>query len=464
MINSNYTDKITYVIFGPANVGKSTIVGYIKTYQFSNEMFQKSISNIKHKIGSQYRADRLFSYFVDDAKDEYIKNSVVSTGDTKGTSKYTHITTIDDFYLVDTPGGNDYEVQRFKGISLANIGIFAIEIKQLLKFESEMDDNDQKVELQSIRMFFSSWYVWKKLHGTDDIIILLTKCDAFPEEEDFFHAKETLERIIGNCNGIEIIPTSILVNSEDRSDVNIFKKWDCNWYSGKTLIEELEQKRRNFVRKDDSNQLVMFYIRKYNNVPGIGTVIKWKIFSGSIRINERIHISPIKIGDSFYSLEASIKSMHDEENNSITSANAGDIVNTALSNFLYYNDRLKKENIEYLNTLIIVGKENKISIGKILEIEIFTRQCTTIELTILNNMIENNFVRILWFGRILKALVISLDRKLKDNLILTLEFSTCLSLPMINDDLKILMQNIPNNDYETIGNFECHIRDVRGNI
>ncbi|HAB50692.1 MAG TPA: hypothetical protein DCE80_00705, partial [Ignavibacteriales bacterium] len=129
-MKNNNTTKVSYVFFGPANVGKSTIIGYMKTFHFNKASFAIEIEKIKKKLGNNYISDRLYSYFVDEAKDEYKKNIEKKHGITKGTSKYTHISKMGDFYLIDTPGGDGYESQRFKGISIANIGIFAIEIKQ----------------------------------------------------------------------------------------------------------------------------------------------------------------------------------------------------------------------------------------------------------------------------------------------------------------------------------------------
>jgi translation elongation factor EF-1alpha len=228
-MENNNTTKVSYVFFGPANVGKSTIIGFIKSFHLDETSFSKEIDRIKKKLGANYINDRLYSYFVDKAKDEYKKN-IETKGikgkkqETQGTSKITHISNIGNFYLIDTPGGDGYESQRFKGISIANIGIFAIEIKQLLNLREDNSENSLKTYIKIVQKFFASWYVWQKLFGNNNSIILLTKYDSYPSEEYFEEAKKMLISIIGDNNDIPIIPTSINVKTETRQDINIYTR------------------------------------------------------------------------------------------------------------------------------------------------------------------------------------------------------------------------------------------------
>jgi translation elongation factor EF-1alpha len=461
--------KVSFVFFGPANVGKSTMIGYMQTYNLSDERFFNEINKIKRKLGIHYQKDRLFSYFVDDAKDEYSKNIEKSHGETKGTSKYSHITEMGEIFLIDTPGGNKYEGQRFKGISLANIGIFAIEIKQLLKLQKEYSKDNLNEYLKTVKEFFSSWYVWQKLHGTKNSIILLTKYDSFPSEDYYNEAKKVLENIIGVNVDVEVIPTSIDVNSENHSDINIFKKLEESWYKGRTLMQVIDEKFALISNSISQSDLLMFYNRKYDSVPGIGSIIKWKISSGILEIQNRLTIAPVVINNKYTKVNASIKSMHNEKDDNINSAQEGEIVNIALRNIVFDSTSIKRENVEVLNTSIIVSSEKSIVFGNILKVSIELSQCNKEELLILNSFKINSQVRILWFGKVLfpsiksieifndKVMVLILD--LTNNLI-DFPLNSQIALPSEDLPKKILLQNKPANPSDLFFNYNCIVTQI----
>jgi len=245
-----------FVFFGPANVGKSTIIGYLLTHEMDERKYQSEVMKIKEKIGDKFQNDRLLSYFVDEAIDEYLKSTDQRT---YGTSKYVHIRKFGDFVLIDTPGGVGTNTQRYRGISLANIGVFAIEIQQLLGFVA---DNGLYANFKTINDFFSSWFVWKKMHGTNNSIILLTKYDLNEDEEKFNMAKEILATIIGDdAQKVPIIPTSVDWNN--RSDVNITNNSRISWYKGDSLVDLLRKKSSAFTKQVVlSEPLMMFYNKK----------------------------------------------------------------------------------------------------------------------------------------------------------------------------------------------------------
>lgn len=467
MKNNNKT-KISYVFFGPANVGKSTIIGYIKSFHFNEANFANEIEKIKKKLGDNYISDRLFSYFVDEAKDEYNKNIEKKYGLTKGTSKYAHIAKVGDFYLIDTPGGDGYESQRFKGISLANIGIFAIEIKQLLSLREDNPDNSFEKYIKTVQNFFASWFIWQKLFGRNNSIILLTKYDSYPTEEYFEEAKKMLISIIGENNGIPIIPTSIDVKTEIRGDINIYTKLENEWYKGETLIEAIENKYKYFSKIDSIDDLLLFYNRKYENVTGVGPIIKWKVSSGTLNINDKISIVPVLANNIYIKANATIKSMHDENNKNIDKAISGDIVNIALSSINYENTTIHKDKVEILNTSIIVSSNKEVVYGNVLHTSIAFNQCSKDELSVLKGFKEGTQVKILWYSKVLYPTITSLsknDEELLIDLDLTnkldeIPLNSQIALPIETLPKRILLQNKFTHENELSHNFDCLVRKI----
>ncbi|GHT41203.1 hypothetical protein AGMMS49965_10640 [Bacteroidia bacterium] len=439
MTDTNKKQKGYFVFFGPANVGKSTIIGYILTQKdWTQDKLLQQENKFKEKIGNDYQQNRFYSYFVDEAQDEYKKNAEKKrrkkekkkrkkNGEEKvktfGTSKYTHIKDMnDEFVLIDTPGGNDYEIQRYKGLSLANMGIFAIEIKQLLDMQNTIpEENMQRIKL--IREFFSSWYVWQKLHGADNTIILLTKYDLSEGKENYETAKNVLCEIIGDAiNSTTIIPTSIGLKLDERKDTNIFTKLDENWYNGKTLMQTIEEKNGEICTTNATYNLLMFYNQDFGNVQRVGYTIKWKVASGIISTKDKIKIAPVLLKDGNYtSVLATIKSMQNENKKALEYGETGNIVSTALSSIIDDNSTIPKKEISICKTAIITDKDRQIKIGNKITVSIKMDNCSDKELNVISKININEQIHFLWYGRILYPSINDIDRTQNNKIILVLK-------------------------------------------
>ena len=424
MNNTDKKQKGHFVFFGPVNAGKSSMIGYMKTHDMSDEDFIRDVNKIKAKIGKYYRQRRLFSYFVDEAKDEYEKSSDEDHGKTVGTSKYVHIKDTDGYVLVDTPGGSRYVTQRYKGLSLANIGVFTIEIQQLVDLNSYKIDGDDKEYIKNMKEFFCSWFVWQKLHGTKNTIILLTKYDLCNGKEDFETAKNTLLNIIGKDANHTIIPTKIPTNINDRyNDTNVFTPLAEDWYNGQTLIQAIKEKNQSVLRYETADKLLMFYNKGYDRPKlGVGNIIKWKVNSGSINIGDKIIIAPVLVNNEFSKVMVSIKSMQNEKKDVISCAFAGEIVNTTFSQIIYENKTISKDEIEILNTSIITKNIDDIKMGDFIIGTIDLNNCTEEEKDVLCNIKINKQINLLWFGKMLSPVIISYEKEQEENkIILTLK-------------------------------------------
>ena len=446
-----------FVFFGPANVGKSTIIGYLLSYEMDERKYQSEVNKIKKKIGDKFQNDHLFSYFVDEAIDEYSKSTDQRT---YGTSKYVHLKKYGDFVLIDTPGGVGTKAQRYRGISLANIGVFAIEIQQMLDFTK---GKDSSTRFKKINDFFSSWFVWKKMHGTNNSIILLTKYDLNQNIEDFDTAKEILASIIGDdANKVPIIPTSVDWNN--RSDVNITDNSCISWYKGDSLVSLLRKKSSAIVKQTVfSEPLLMFYNKKYQNVQGVGTVIKWKINSGILHNKDKVRISPVYIGDKWITLTTSIKSLYDDEFKKPTErAYSGNIVDVTFSNNNEYNGNSINEIIEIPKTAIVTNlNEKEVIIGNIIDISILFEELSHDEKDYMDDVPEEREVSFIWFGNLLTAIVISnmktdAEYKLKLRIL-----NNYIALPISFMPKNLILQFLATKKKELIMTYKCQLYDIQ---
>lgn len=466
-MNDNNKLKGHFVFFGPANVGKSTMIGYIKSHDWDERKFDLEVSKIKEKVGDAFQKRRLYSYFVDKNKDEYRKNSGI--GISYGTSKYTHIEDLGDFVLIDTPGGNEYGNERYKGISLANIGIFAIEIPQLLELNNVILNKQVEKYLKTIRDFFSTWFLWKKIHGVSNTIILLTKYDLLNSKEDYKIAFSVLSNIIGkdDIKDVLVIPTSIDI--DNRCDCNVFTKYSLECYDGKTLIQCIMEMNNNVESESHLHNydLLMSYNREYSNVPGVGKVIKWKVNNGTLNINDKILIAPTIINNKFCKVIASIKSMRNEKKEDIQFAKSGDIVNIVLSNiFLEKEEKIvPKDSVQIVNTAII-SLSNNIYMGNTIVGKVNIADCTERERFIIERVNQNEQVNILWFSRMLSPNIIICKKDDTLNIYeLQLRFENdYIAIPQVFLPKKILLQIKPKNINDLPANFDFNINKIFSDI
>lgn len=311
-----------FVFFGPVGVGKSTMIGYLYSQSLSKDRYEKEVAKFREIIGGNFRSDRFYTYFVDTTKDEYTKQI---DKDTHGTSKKMHLSRYGDFNLIDTPGGAEYAKQRYKGLSMASVGVFAIEIGQLI--------NDQSGVLglngyKKFNDFFSTWFIWKKMHGVQNTIIMLTKYDINQGKSNYEKAVSYLRSILGDdIDHTVIVPTA--VDSVKKEDVNVLKKMDESWYDGMCLMDTMKSKSRDLGSDDEMRSLLMIH-NEFKVIYSTTSKSRWKVLKGRIHINDRIKIAPISIKEMLVCPSVVVKEIEVGESNK-EEAFAGEIINVGLS-------------------------------------------------------------------------------------------------------------------------------------
>lgn len=399
------------VFFGPENVGKSTMIGYLYCQSLGPQQYEQETNRIKATLGSRYRRDRKYSYFVDNAKDEREKQGQ-DNNDKKsgtGTSKYFHLKASlannKEILFIDTPGAPEYLQQRTQGISMASIGVFALEIKQLI---SDTDDADS---YRYFNKFFSTWFLWKKMSGLKNSIIILTKYDRCAGKDDFEDAKSCLSLLLG-ANEIKetlIIPTSVTVEmiegKEVGKDINVTTKLMEDWYKGPCLMDALVEKCKVVDKENSDMPLLMFHVKDYPKYEQ-SKLSQWKILQGMISSRDKVKIAPVelkdksvKIDDKFTSMEAIIESISGYN----FDGKDGEYDDTAYSGsisdikFIFTGDR----KYSILPTSIAVKPDEEVLMGNCITVEIQKEDCSEEEWSEIIGIYPKKQLSMLWFSRII---------------------------------------------------------------
>lgn len=333
-----------------ANAGKSTCIGYIYNKTLEQDpgyCFENYIQSLQVQLPS-YDCSRDYGYLVDENQNERIKVRSSKTG----TSKQVHYKHIDiggvGFTAIDTPGSAHRRHQRQKGIYYGDIGVFCIEINQLIS-----DDLFMKKDLYA--SLIATLLLWNKYHGST--IIAITKMDTCEfREEAFRMGCEVLRQICGDEIKIStIIPISVEVR--ERRGHNIDKSSErMLWFEGDTLHEAISK----YSQAQDScgkDSPLLFYVDKmHKRTVHNGRTWRIKLLQGSINVGDEIVLAPVKIGTNSVAITARVKTLRKD----FTEAKEGELdvrqakdssfVGVDLSDIRNNARKLKKDDFEVFYT------------------------------------------------------------------------------------------------------------------
>lgn len=262
-----------------------------------------------------------------------------------------------------------------------------------------------------------------------------------------------------------IIPTSIDWNN--RRDINITDNSRISWYKGDSLVELLRKKSTTIAKQAVfSEPLLMFYNKKYQNVQGVGTVIKWKINSGILHNKDKVQISPIFWGDKWITVSTSIKSLYDDEFKKPTEiAYPGNIVDTTFSNNNEYNGRSISEVIDIPKTAIVTNiNEKEIKIGNTIDVRIKYEELSHDEKIYLDDVPKEREISFIWFGNLLRAFVIG-NTKTNNEYKLELRIiNNYIALPLSFFPKNLILQFLATKRQELIMTYKCCLCDIRDDI
>ena len=228
------------VFFGPADYGKSTIIGYMYADSIQIDM-DRAERELRDRLGSEYKPDYLYSSLINP---EHASQRI-----SRFSTRMNSLKRIIDFTFIDTPGHDKHLDQREQGIALGKIGVFCLAINEVLndKYEQAMND------------FTDLWF---EHYENRKLICLLTKTDLTKySQEDYEIAREKIircgkrvyttyrESAFGSCFDVDveedgfaaIIP--VAVEFKKRQGHNIVSDSDKTpWYKGLVLIDAIRER------------------------------------------------------------------------------------------------------------------------------------------------------------------------------------------------------------------------------
>lgn len=375
------------VVFGSQNVGKSTLVGYLFTKEWSEEKFLLEENKMKIKIGSEYDFRSRLALFVDTARDEYKQMHE------DGGSKHIHIKEVGEFTWIDTPGASTQRKERYKGVFLGEIGLFLIELETILDL---IQSNRQSKDYHSAINLFGSLLVWQRLKPHNKYLIGLTKIDIRYDESLIFQAIQFIKETIANDNLMSIIPISIDVKK--RTDMGVTTK---TVFCSSSLIDKIGE--IGFISSSrNSEKAFLVNDKRYPNVNGQGEIFRWKINSGTVNYKDNLQIIPVLYKNRITAISAEVGSIHDINKKEINHASSGDVISIRFKKFVDQRGRsINKNDIQFTKTSIAIDEKSNYVFGNQIFLEIDKSDCNEIERRYIDRIKEKSPIWIAWFGRMI---------------------------------------------------------------
>jgi len=390
-----------------------------------NYDFEKYVNKLKCEL-SEYDSSRDYGYLVDEVIEERIKTKAKT-----GSSKKIHLKPIElgemKITVIDTPGSEHKTTQRQKGMYYGDVGVFCIEINQLIS-------EDFFTKRNLFTTFMATLVLWSKFNRRT--IIALTKMDLCNyQEEDYLKAYVIINQLCDMINVAAIIPISIDVKG--RKAHNIYhKSLQMPWYKGKTLEKALMEEIEENSYKRDACPL-LFYVDRSHLKSKQYTGQSWrvKILQGDISINQEIMISPVLINNEIGTIRAKVKSIRsdlEKTGNSIINvdcASEGSFVGIDLYDIRLGNRKINKDSIKTVCTSCGFASNIKY---KISDTFIFRTSFKNIEKFKLKRQMD-----VLWFGRAITFQIFNREIVMNGVEVTAKIMNKWITMPMINDEFLI---------------------------
>lgn len=297
----NKVEPINISVFGPADHGKSTLIGYL--FAMHTDGFSVDEYVRRWRSNDWFAEDRKYAYLLDILPEERTGRIESKAG--IGTSRRLHYVEIkigDSWFLfIDNPGHKSLSRTYSKGIFQGEYGIFAIAANELRKYIPMMKQHMQDARDDvGIPVVLADFFVPLRIavnFGMKTNIVVITKMDLVDHSQEVFaECKATMAEFLQSQFAIsphsyQTIPVSIAV-AEGRSDNITSRPQYMTWWTGPTLKEAIG--RLQHPCSQTSLPLCLVVDKAVFDVPGHPALLRGKVVSGTLRRSDAVKVAPLK--------------------------------------------------------------------------------------------------------------------------------------------------------------------------
>tara|TARA_Y100000310_G_scaffold332179_1_gene407264 strand:- start:21 stop:1304 length:1284 start_codon:yes stop_codon:yes gene_type:complete len=282
---------INLIFVGHVDHGKSTAVG--RLLFDSGTVDEQTLRKLKEKAEQLGKGGFEFAFVMDNLKEEQERGVTIDLSYKKfKTDKF-------EFTIIDAPGHKDFIKNMITGSSQADAGVVVV----------SAPDGIQEQTKEHIFL--------ARTLGVSQLIIAVNKMDVAKWAEDKFEAvkkevSELLKQVNYDPEKVAFVPMSAY-----EGDNVVKKSENMSWYSGPTLVEQLD----TLTEPEKPTDLPLrLPLQDVYNIKGIGVVPVGRVETGVLKLNEKVIISPAREGKGV-TAEVKTIEMHHEQ---LQSAEPGD--------------------------------------------------------------------------------------------------------------------------------------------
>jgi len=282
---------INLVFIGHVDHGKSTLVGRL-LYDSGNlpESELRKLRELAKELG---KSGFEFAFVMDQLKEERQRGVTIDLSHQKFvTPKY-------EFTIIDAPGHRDFIKNMITGTSQADAAVLVVAA------------TDGVMEQTKEHLFLC------KTLGVKQLMVAVNKMDAVKYDKARFEkVKSDMENLLRKV-GFKPENIPFLATSGWEGDNVAKKSANMSWYTGKTLVEQMDLLQ---LPEKPTNLPLRLPIQDVYNITGIGVVPVGRVETGILKVNDKVIIVPGREGKG---VEGEVKTieMHHEQ---IQQAEPGD--------------------------------------------------------------------------------------------------------------------------------------------
>ncbi|MAE43059.1 translation elongation factor EF-1 subunit alpha [Candidatus Woesearchaeota archaeon] len=260
---------INLVFIGHVDHGKSTTVGRL-LFDTKN-IDEQTMRKLKEKAESLGKGGFEFAFVMDNLKEEQERGLTIDLAHKKfETSKYY-------FTIIDAPGHKDFIKNMITGASQADAGVLVVS-----------GNPSDGVQAQTKEHVFLA-----RTLGVNQLVVYVNKMDmAKYDQKRFDEVKKQVSELLKSV-GYNPDEIPFVAGASLPGDNIAEKSKEMSWYSGKTLLETID----NFKEPEKPTNLPLrLPIQDVYNITGIGVVPVGRVETGVMKINDKVIVVPGREG------------------------------------------------------------------------------------------------------------------------------------------------------------------------
>jgi elongation factor 1-alpha len=333
---------INLVFVGHVDHGKSTTVGRL-LYDTKN-IDEQAMRKLKDKAKELGKAGFEFAFVMDNLKEEQERGVTIDLAHKKfETPKYY-------FTIIDAPGHKDFIKNMITGASQADAGVVVVSANP-----------SDGVQAQTKEHIFLA-----RTLGVNQLIIYINKMDMAKYDQKRFEEVKTQVSALLKTVGYKPEEVQFIPGASLEGDNVAEKSKNMPWYTGKTLMESLDELKEPEKPTDLPLRLPIQDVYK---ITGIGVVPVGRVETGVMKVNDKVIVVPGREGKGVTGEVKSIEMHHEQMQQAEPGDNIGFNVrgigekDIARGDVLGHTDNVPTIATEFTAQMVVLNHPTVITVG-----------------------------------------------------------------------------------------------------